>query len=70
MAETKTTTEETCVEQFRKMKVGETLEFPIEKFNYCSNARYQNLKPERIAGMNWRVTADMERGLTLVTRTT
>lgn len=70
MAEIKTTTKETCVEQFRKMKVGDTLEFPIEKFNYCSNVRYQILKPERCAGMNWRVKADTERGLTLVTRTT
>lgn len=67
MAET--VQEETCVEQFRKMKVGETLEFPIEKYSYCSMVRYQRLKPERISGMSWRVTADMERGLTLVTRT-
>ena len=54
---------------FRNLGVGEVLELPLAKYNYCSMMRSQRLKPERFAGMNWTVQADIDRGVTLVTRT-
>lgn len=67
----KTVTQEpaTIADAFRSLEVGEVLELPIAKYNYCSMMRSQRLKPERFAGMNWTVQADIEKGVTLVTRT-
>jgi len=51
------------------MKAGQSIEMPADKSPYLRNAVSQRLIKERLQGMAWSVNLDMERGITIVTRT-
>lgn len=57
-------------DEMRKMKVGETVKFPFDKYNYNTvRSTPASLWTERAKGMQWRTRANYEDGCTEVTRT-
>lgn len=44
----------------RNMKVGDELEFPIEKANTIRTIVWTRLLPERLRGMRWSTVLDKE----------
>lgn len=59
-------------EEFRKMEVGESVSFPLEKYNYNSVrvAPTTTLMKERILeGKRWTTNIDYDNKYILVTRT-
>ena len=59
----------TIIQRLRDMKAGQSIEMPADKSPYLRNAVSQRLIKERLQGMAWSVNLDMERGITIVTRT-
>lgn len=64
-----TTTHENIVGTIRDMKIGDAVQFPIEKTPYIRVALYSRLLPERKAGCRWSTSTDNELGTVTVRRT-
>ena len=61
--------EVSVIDHLRLMDVGEILEFPAGRSPYLRNLVSQRLINERLEGKAWSVNLDMEKGITIVTRT-
>nr|DAW36237.1 MAG TPA: hypothetical protein [Caudoviricetes sp.] len=51
------------------MKIGDAVQFPIEKTPYIRVVLYSRLLPERKAGCRWSTSTDNELGTVTVRRT-
>ena len=52
----------------RQMKVGDELEFPIERANSIRSIVWTRLLPEQAKGMRWSSTTDKEEGKITIKR--
>ena len=71
MANTKRIATLGIAEEFRKMKVGEIVQFPFEKYNYNTirSTPSTSLVPDRAVGKNWKTRVNYEDKCTEVIRT-
>lgn len=71
MEKTIKTATEGIAEELRNMAVGDTVHFPIPKYNYNSvrTAPGTTLIKEKLDGWRWKVRVDVENRCVVVKRT-